>query len=542
MFLSVSPLTMPTVLAASHGVTLPSMPSSSLSSSSSTLSMLSPSMSSSLFSLTPSSSSSPLEPLFSSIRLLLSRALSLPCSTAAQTFTQLVQPTLRFQVALYALLPLLDGDLDSSSSETVNVTTNTNVQTNNHQVAQRILVSFILFSLYAPHPISINPFRSALLMTFVNEKERAIRAAKAHVDAGSTIGVAGTTSSEQLVWVLWKILRGDGNDIGPYTPSTLARSPLPPKLAAINLFLDETDDNDLDIYYTSASKAGSATSFENHTHPDANITTNNHPSTTFITPTEDFANAAISRGLTLLLAARERVLSLSEQRSLEPIFPALAASEIITPHDLSSIVTYNPDVAYPLFVELLTASISSPSNFLDILDILPYLPPSLSTFNLMGKLLRDAHLISIPNATLHLIGGDGYDRNHNPESRIPLGRLIRYQVLARFVHECIERLEKEERERASLEGSGGNSDGNDAWGRGVRSLCRFYLSLIKLNIVQSPKATSTLSRHSVDWGNNPATESFSADSVEIAHFALRNSRFEEARMLYGVLATGGLDM
>ena len=66
-----------------------------------------------------------------------------------------------------------------------------------------------------------------------------------------------TSDNEQLVWVLWKILKGDGNDvsllfltfergttthvgqIGPYSPGTLARSPLPPKLRAINLTLDE---------------------------------------------------------------------------------------------------------------------------------------------------------------------------------------------------------------------------------------------------------------------------------------------------------------
>ncbi|KAJ3893092.1 hypothetical protein GG344DRAFT_87377 [Lentinula edodes] len=473
--------------------------------------MLPPSMSPSLLSgSSPSSSSSPLDPLFTSIRHLLSRALSLPCSTAAQAFIQLVQPTLRFQVALDALLPLLDA---TANADTIN-------RSSNNQVAQRILVSFILYSLYAPHPISINPFRSALLMTFVNERERAIRAANVHAETNT------------LVWVLWKILRGDGNDIGPYTPSTLARSPLPPKLAAINLILDESDDNDFtsrDNYYTAARNAGSGTLF------NTDSTTNTSRATTFVTPSEDLENAVISRGLTLLLAARERVLSLSERRTLEPIFPALAASDIITPRDLSSIVTFNPEVAYPLFVELLTTSVSSPSTFIDLLDILPYLPSSLSTFDLMGKLLRDARLIPTPNAIAHLliINGHDHNENHTPESRVPLGKLIRYQVLARFMHECIERLEKEEKERTSFEGPGGSSDGDDTWGRGVRNLCRFYLSLIKLNIVQNP--------NSANW-ENYEIESFSADSVEMAHFALRNSRFEEARMLYGVLATGGFDM
>lgn len=44
-----------------------------------------------------------------SVSHLLSRGYSLPCSTAAQAFTQLVQPTARFQLALDALLPLLDS-------------------------------------------------------------------------------------------------------------------------------------------------------------------------------------------------------------------------------------------------------------------------------------------------------------------------------------------------------------------------------------------------------------------------------------------------
>lgn len=73
----------------------------------------------------------------------------------------------------------------------------------NLQLAQRILVSFILYSLYAPHPISINPFKSVLFITFVKERENAIAVS----DGG------GVSSNEQLVWVLWKILKGDGNDV-----------------------------------------------------------------------------------------------------------------------------------------------------------------------------------------------------------------------------------------------------------------------------------------------------------------------------------------
>lgn len=49
------------------------------------------------------------DPLRASVSHLLSRAYNLPCSTAAQAFVSLVQPTARFQLALDALLPLLDS-------------------------------------------------------------------------------------------------------------------------------------------------------------------------------------------------------------------------------------------------------------------------------------------------------------------------------------------------------------------------------------------------------------------------------------------------
>ena len=64
-------------------------------------------------------------------------------------------------------------------------------------------MSYILYSLYAPHPIAINPFKSVLYATFVRERETAIRVANS----------GGIGENEQLVWVLWKILKGDGSDV-----------------------------------------------------------------------------------------------------------------------------------------------------------------------------------------------------------------------------------------------------------------------------------------------------------------------------------------
>lgn len=71
------------------------------------------------------------------------------------------------------------------------------------QLASRILVSFILYTLYAPHPIAVNPFKSAIFATYLSEREKAVKFAYD----------GGVSPNEQLVWVLWKILKGDGNDV-----------------------------------------------------------------------------------------------------------------------------------------------------------------------------------------------------------------------------------------------------------------------------------------------------------------------------------------
>ena len=85
----------------------------------------------------------------------------------------------------------------------------------NPQLSQRILASYILYALYAPHPITINPFRSALLYTFNNERDVAN---KIPVDGGPG-------QNEQLVWVLWKILKGDGSDVRRCTPILRSQTP-----------------------------------------------------------------------------------------------------------------------------------------------------------------------------------------------------------------------------------------------------------------------------------------------------------------------------
>ncbi|KAF5378506.1 hypothetical protein D9615_007176 [Tricholomella constricta] len=411
------------------------------------------------------------DPVRASVRHLLTRAYKLPCSTAAQAYTQIVQPTSRFQLALDALLPLLDPNTPA-------------------ELAQRILVAFLLYSLYAPHPIAINPFKSVLFVTFLKEREKAVSVAQA----------GEVSPNEQLVWVLWKILKGDGNDIGPYSPSTLAQSPLPPKLRATNLNLDDQmyntvfDLDDANYSYTQDNYRLRSASSDHSPSIDfsSNAFSVNEPPRRVITPAADRQNERIAQAMKLLLVARERVLTLSEQRLLNPLIPELAASGMIASLDLTSIIAFNPPLAHPLFVGLLDGAKQAQHNLPSpFLDILPFLPPTLATFDLLGRLLRD----QTP------VGSGMYT----------VASLVRAEVLGRFVHECINWLEHAENE----EREGLISD--DRFTKGVQNLCRFYHSLIKLGIV------------------DPAADT---DSAEMMHFALRNARLEEANALYRVLAMG----
>ncbi|KZT05250.1 uncharacterized protein LAESUDRAFT_737602 [Laetiporus sulphureus 93-53] len=376
-----------------------------------------------------------------SVHQLLARAYSLPCSTAMQAFTQLVPISSRFQVALDVLLPLLDSSTDP---------------------AQRILVSYLLYALYAPYSIAINPFRSALLATFIKEREDAMQLARE----------GGSGEGEQLVWVLWKILKGDGDDIGIFTPMTLARGPLPPKLRAANLLLEDEEPY-LGRFTEEANKTGASP----------------------VAPESDEETQRLSEAMTLLLAARERVLTLSEQRTLLPALPQLTSPPVLTSVDLPQLIAYNPTLVHPLLSALLSSAAVNDNDLMLYLDVLRHLPPSLPSFDLVGRLLRD------PTPVMDSTTG----------GKTTIADLVRTEVLGWFIHECIawlDRAEEQERE---------GSISDDRFAKGVQNLCRFYNSLIKFSIV------------------DPASD---IDSAEIMHFTLRNSRFEEANALYRVLATG----
>lgn len=63
--------------------------------------------------------------------------------------------------------------------------------------------------MYAPHPISINPFATVLYAIFVRETNKALDMEKD----------GGFAQNDQFVYVLWKILKGDGKDVSDRNPS-----------------------------------------------------------------------------------------------------------------------------------------------------------------------------------------------------------------------------------------------------------------------------------------------------------------------------------
>lgn len=89
------------------------------------------------------------------------------------------------------------------------------------QIPQRILAAFVLHAIhvYATHD-HMNPFHDHLLRIF--ESERAIAIATSRIKSSlvsPSQRVPGSdpngvqAENEQLVWVLWKILQGEGDDV-----------------------------------------------------------------------------------------------------------------------------------------------------------------------------------------------------------------------------------------------------------------------------------------------------------------------------------------
>jgi hypothetical protein len=122
--------------------------------------------------------------------------------------------------------------------------------------------------------------------------------------------------------------------------------------------------------------------------------------------------------------------------------------------DLAPIIAFNPTLAHPLFVGLLNTANSEHNLPSPFLDVLPYLPPMLPTFDLLGRLLRD----QTP------IGSGIYS----------VSNIVHAEVLGPFIHECINWLDHAEQE----EREGLISD--DRFAKGVQNVGLFHLFLVFL--------------------------------------------------------------
>jgi len=99
---------------------------------------------------------------------------------------------------------------------------------------------------------------------------------------------------------------------------------------------------------------------------------------------------------------------------------------------------------------LLTNANPDNNNPRPFLDILPFLPPALPTFDLYGRLLRDQTRVTV----------QGYST---------VADLVLMEVLGRFIHEAINWLERAERE----EREGNISD--DRFAKGVQNVIPSFI-------------------------------------------------------------------
>jgi CCR4-NOT transcription complex subunit 11 len=122
--------------------------------------------------------------------------------------------------------------------------------------------------------------------------------------------------------------------------------------------------------------------------------------------------------------------------------------------DILPIITQNPSIATPFLMALMTSSDTSWHGPSICFEALIHLPPTLTSFDIIGSLLRDQTVISFVQTGAQTTVGD----------------LIRIEVLGYFIHECIEWLDNAERE----EREGLISD--DRFAKGVQNVrCLLFL-------------------------------------------------------------------
>ena len=136
--------------------------------------------------------------------------------------------------------------------------------------------------------------------------------------------------------------------------------------------------------------------------------------------------------------------------------------------DLPPIIAHNPAIATPLVVSLLALPPSDAS--VAYLDVLAQLPPTLPTFDVIGRLLHDT-----TPSTDSVTGG-----------KVTVADIVRMEVLGPFIHQCILWIDRAERE----EHEGLISD--DRYAKGVQNVLTLYVTIPATDCWRSSFAVFTV--------------------------------------------------
>jgi hypothetical protein len=86
------------------------------------------------------------------------------------------------------------------------------------QLSYRILSAYLIYALYDFHDTP-NPFYNHLIKIFDSERIMALTASRGHyLHKPTSQQLNVQVDTEQLIWVLWKILKGEGNEVSNFYP------------------------------------------------------------------------------------------------------------------------------------------------------------------------------------------------------------------------------------------------------------------------------------------------------------------------------------
>ncbi|KAF8305572.1 hypothetical protein DL93DRAFT_307514 [Clavulina sp. PMI_390] len=412
------------------------------------------------------------------------------CGEAYQYLESKVAPDDRFGLALHLILPAARGE--SFQLDTLPV---------NQSWPIRIICSYALYRMYAPHAMALNPFLPALQETLGNLTQ-------------APSGLVQDKSRE----LLKLIIEDSGDKLDGLRPYEIFSSinHEPPTYSAAN----QQPERDPDHLALQSSLRGIAS--PNSAQPNVTI-----------------------EPILLLTDAQSRVLTLSEQKTVLKAINEVDASllaELIPPDRIDSLVENNARIAALPIMRILSANHENAGDLETYIDSIGFLGPRLSSFDLIGNLLkleREFEGSELPNL-------DGPSRRG----------LVRSIVVERFLANCLQAINEYERED-----EGNELDDQGRTARSIVMLSKFAIAILRSDGASSLPASPApqMNSHTAATpiptaaqgkisgpvhpepllgGTNATTPSFSeALDVELTNFALQHSRFVEANTLYRALAS-----